>query len=151
MTGIVMVTYKDTNFPSHILGCVLTLFANVLSACYKVRTTAQPFPLPKHFHNEAGRFGRRRLCKQNFWRIRKSSKVNAITGTRYFHKSNFIFRQHHFHPEKIYLLRMFALIQPLFPLRKDYFHQNRIHLEIINCMLFKGECSFYFSKIMSFH
>src|SRR6218665_2237991 len=45
-------------------------------------------------------------------------------------------RQHHFHKQKIYLLRIFPLIQPLFPLRKDYFHQNNIdlHVEIIHCI-----------------
>src|SRR6218665_3220892 len=45
-------------------------------------------------------------------------------------------RQHHFHKQKIYLQRIFPLIQPLFPLRKDYFHENNIHLhlEIIHCI-----------------
>ena len=45
-------------------------------------------------------------------------------------------RHHHFHKEKIYLLRFFLLIRPLFPLRKDYFHQNNIDLqvEIIHCI-----------------
>jgi len=32
--------------------------------------------------------------------------------------------RHHFHRQKIYLLRIFPLIQPLFPLRKDYFNQK---------------------------
>src|SRR6218665_2683240 len=34
------------------------------------------------------------------------------------------------------LLRIFPLIQPLFPLGNDYFHQNNIdlHVEIINCL-----------------
>jgi len=45
-------------------------------------------------------------------------------------------RQHHFHKQKIYLLRIFLLIQTLFPLRKNYFHQNNIylHAEIIHCI-----------------
>jgi len=45
-------------------------------------------------------------------------------------------RQHHFHKQKIYLLRFFPLIRPLFPLRKDYFHQSNtdLHAEIINCI-----------------
>src|SRR6218665_912514 len=32
--------------------------------------------------------------------------------------------------------KIFPLIQPLFPLRKDYFHQNNIdlHVEIIHCI-----------------
>src|SRR6218665_410857 len=42
-------------------------------------------------------------------------------------------------------LPTFALIQSLCPLRKDYFHQNNIHLEIIHCILSKGESSFHFS------
>jgi len=37
------------------------------------------------------------------------SNVNAITGTHYFHQSNFYFRKHHFHPEKLYLLRNFSI------------------------------------------
>src|SRR6218665_3456334 len=35
-------------------------------------------------------------------------------------------RQHHFHKQKIYLLRIFPLIKPLFPLRSYCFHQNNI-------------------------
>ena len=44
-------------------------------------------------------------------------------------------RQHHFHKQRIYLLRFFPLIQPLFPLN-DYFRQNNIdlHVEIIHCI-----------------
>src|SRR6218665_707782 len=45
---------------------------------------------------------------------------------------------------------LFALIQPLFPLRKDYFHQNNIHLEITHCILAEGESSFHFSSIVIF-
>src|SRR6218665_2237953 len=39
-------------------------------------------------------------------------------------------------PDFPYLLRIFPLIQPLFPLRKDYFNQNNIdlHVEIIHCI-----------------
>src|SRR6218665_3287918 len=44
----------------------------------------------------------------------------------------------------------FALMQSLFPLRKDYFHQNNIHSEIIHCILFKGESCFHFRYIMIF-
>src|SRR6218665_451516 len=43
---------------------------------------------------------------------------------------------------------LFALSQPLFPLRKYYFHQNNIHLEVTHCMLTKGESSFHFSSIV---
>ena len=45
-------------------------------------------------------------------------------------------RQHHFYKQKIYLLRISPLIQPLFPLRIDYFNQNNIdiHVEIIHCI-----------------
>src|SRR6218665_3209550 len=45
-------------------------------------------------------------------------------------------RRHHFNNQKIYLLRIFPLIQPLFPLGNDYFHQNNIdlHVEIIHCI-----------------
>src|SRR6218665_2316071 len=45
---------------------------------------------------------------------------------------------------------LFAFIQPLFPLRKDYFHQNNIHLELTHCILAKGESSFHFSSILIF-
>ena len=44
----------------------------------------------------------------------------------------------------------YALIQPLFPLKRDYFHQNKIHLEIIHCILAKGKSSFHLSYIMIF-
>ena len=47
-----------------------------------------------------------------------------------------LYRQQHFRKQKIYLARIFPLIQPLLPLRKDYFHQNKIdlHVEIIHCI-----------------
>jgi len=38
--------------------------------------------------------------------VRQTSNVYAITGTHYFHQSNFYFNQKHFHPEKVYLLRI---------------------------------------------
>ena len=42
------------------------------------------------------------------------------------------------------------MLQPLFPLSKDYFHQNNIHLEIIHCILSKGEFSYHFNQVMIF-
>src|SRR6218665_4153162 len=39
-------------------------------------------------------------------------------------------RQHHFHKQKIYLLRIFPLIQPVFLLRNDYFEQNNLDLQV---------------------
>src|SRR6218665_95238 len=47
-------------------------------------------------------------------------------------------RQHHFHKQKIYLLRFFPLIQPLFPLRKDYFYENNIKSTCRNNSLHPG-------------
>src|SRR6218665_2275850 len=39
------------------------------------------------------------------------SNVYAVTGAHYFHKCNFSFKHHHFHSDKIYLLR-FVCIDP---------------------------------------
>jgi len=78
------------------------------------------------------------------------SNVYAITGTQYFHQSNFNFKHHHFLLEIIYLLRFVCIDPALFPLRKDYFHQNNIHWEITHCILAKGESSFHFSSIVIF-
>jgi len=41
--------------------------------------------------------------------VGQSSNVYAISGTRYFHQSNFYFKHQHFHPEKIYFLRNFCI------------------------------------------
>ena len=57
--------------------------------------------------------------------------------------SNIIFIQ-----RKSTYYELFALIQPLFPIRKDYFHQNKMHLDIIHCILAKGKSSFHFSYSM---
>src|SRR6218665_1923476 len=45
-------------------------------------------------------------------------------------------RRHHFHKQKTELLKIFSLIQPLFPLGNNYFHQNNLdlHVEIIHCI-----------------
>jgi len=49
-------------------------------------------------------------CASEILGILQSSNVIAISGKHYFHQSNFYFRQHHhFHPEKIYLLRIFCI------------------------------------------
>jgi len=54
--------------------------------------------------------GARRLgagaCASEILGVRQTSNVYATTGTHYFHQSNFYFKQHRFHPEKIYLLRI---------------------------------------------
>ena len=44
-------------------------------------------------------------CASEIIGVGQSSNVTAMSGKHYFHQSNFYFRQHHFHPEKIYLLR----------------------------------------------
>ena len=59
----------------------------------------------------AGRLGAG-ACASEILGVGQSSNVNAITGTHYFHQSNFYFRQHHFHLEKIYLLRINICIDP---------------------------------------
>jgi len=82
-------------------------------------------------------------CASEIRGVGQSSNVYAITGTHYFHQSNFYFKPHHFHPEQIYLLRIVCI--DLFPIRKDYFHQDNIHLEITHCTLAKGESSFHCS------
>src|SRR6218665_2131298 len=82
----------------------------------------------------AGTFGRRRFCKRNPWRRTMLSNVYAITGTHYFHQSNFNFKHHHFHPEKIYLLR-FVCIDPasisvkegLFSSKQHTLRNNSLH------------------------
>jgi len=48
-------------------------------------------------------------CASEILGAGQSSNVNAITGMHYFHQSNFYFRQHHFHPEEIFLLRIFSI------------------------------------------
>jgi len=60
--------------------------------------------------------------------------VYAMTGTHYFHQFNFNFKQHHFHPEKIYLLR-FVCIDPasiyvkegLFSSKQHTLRNNSLH------------------------
>src|SRR6218665_4124236 len=66
--------------------------------------------------------------------IGQLSNVYAITGTHYFHQSNFNFKHHHFHPEKIYLLR-FVCIDPasisvkegLFSSKQHTLRNNSLH------------------------
>ena len=70
-------------------------------------------------------FGRRRLCKRNPWRIRQSSNVYAIRGTHYFHQSNFYFKQHHFDPEKIYLLRICCIDPAFISVKKGLFSSKQ--------------------------
>jgi len=49
------------------------------------------------------------VCASEILGVGLSSNVYAIPGTRYFHQSNFHFKHHHFHPEKIYLLRIVGI------------------------------------------
>src|SRR6218665_3674682 len=98
----------------------------------------------------AGTFGRRRFCKRNPWRRTMLSNVYAITGTHYFHQSNFNFRpkHHHFHPEKIYLLRFVCIDPASISVKEGLFssRQHSLHLEITHCILAKGESSFHFNQ-----
>jgi len=62
------------------------------------------------------------------------SNVYAITGTHYFHQSNFNFKHHHFHPEKIYLLRIvciepasISVTEVLFSSKQHTFRNNSLH------------------------
>ena len=48
-------------------------------------------------------------CASEILGARMTSNVYVITGTRYFHQSNFHFKHRHFHPEKIYLLRIVCI------------------------------------------
>ena len=91
-------------------------------------------------------------CASEILGVRQPSNnysLTAISGKHYFHQSNFCFTEHNFHPEKMYLIRIFALIHLLFPLKKDYFHQNN-NFEIIHCVLSNGECSFHLNYITVF-
>jgi len=51
-----------------------------------------------------GHFGAGACASEILGSIGQSSNVTAISGKHYFHQSNF--RHHHFHLEKIYLLRL---------------------------------------------
>src|SRR6218665_1228566 len=57
-----------------------------------------------------GTVSRKCLCERNPW-LRTVIKINvtAISGKHYSHQSNFYFRQHHFHPEKIYIQRFVCI------------------------------------------
>src|SRR6218665_1767765 len=76
------------------------------------------------------------------------SNVYAITGTHYFHQSNFYFKHHHFHPEKIYLLRIVCIDPASISVKEGLFSSKQhrpLHLEIIHCILANCESSFHFS------
>src|SRR6218665_918249 len=68
-------------------------------------------------HLGAGMFGCRHLCERRHGTV---IKVTSISGKHYFHQSNFYFRQHHFHPEKISLLRMFCIDPAYFRSSKQH-------------------------------
>src|SRR6218665_53295 len=84
----------------------------------------------------AGTFGGWRLCicASEILCVVQSSNVYVITLTHYFHQSNLYFRQHHFRPEKIYLLRI-SCIDPasssvkkgLFSSRQHTLRNNSLH------------------------
>src|SRR6218665_4159206 len=68
----------------------------------------------------AGTFGRRDVwaqgrlgactCASKILGVWQPLNVNAVTGNALFSSIHLLLRQHHFHPEKICLLRIFALI-----------------------------------------
>jgi len=73
-------------------------------------------------------------CASEILGVRHTSNVYVITGTHYFHQSNLHFKQHQFHLEKIYLLRI-SCIDPasisakegLFSSRQHTFRNNSLH------------------------
>ena len=83
----------------------------------------------------AGTFGRQDVwvqgglgtgaCASEILGIGQSSNVNATTGTYYFHQSNFYIRWHHFHPEKIYLLRIFCIDQASILVKEGLFESKQ--------------------------
>src|SRR6218665_972268 len=81
----------------------------------------------------AGAFGRRRLCKRNPWR-RTVIKCICYSRNTLFSSIQLLFKQHHFHPEKIYLLR-FVFIDPasisvnegLFSSKQHTLRNNSLH------------------------
>ena len=73
-------------------------------------------------------------CASETLSIGQSSNAYAITGTRYFHQSNFHFKHHLFHPEEIYLLRIFCINpasifvkEGLFSSKQDTLRNNSLH------------------------
>src|SRR6218665_2908649 len=71
-------------------------------------------------------------CASEILGVRHTSYVYVITGTHYFHHSNFYFKQHRFHPENTYLLRISCIDHPasisvkggLFSSRQDTLRNN---------------------------
>ena len=70
--------------------------------------------------SEAGR-SRAGACASEILGVWRTSNVNVIAGTHYFHQSNFCFRQYHFHPEKIYLLRIVCIDPASISVKKELF------------------------------
>jgi len=73
-------------------------------------------------------------CASKILGICQSSNVNATTGMHYFHQSNFFFGQQHFHPEKIYLLRIICIdpasisvMEGLFSSKQHTLRNNSLH------------------------
>src|SRR6218665_2067196 len=74
-------------------------------------------------------------CASEILGIGQSSNVYAITGTRYFHQSNFHFKHHHFHSDKIYLLGIccidpasISVKERLFSSKQHTLRNNSLHL-----------------------
>ena len=74
-------------------------------------------------------------CASEILGVGQSSNVYAIKGTRYFHQSNFYFKHHHFHREKIYLLRIvcidpasISVKEGLFSSKQHTLRNNSLHL-----------------------
>src|SRR6218665_3373566 len=91
--------------------------------------------LPYSVLERSRTYGRRDVCASEILGVGQSSNVIAISGKHYFHQSNFYFRQHHhFHPEKIYLLRIFCIDpasiffkEGLFSLKQHTLRKNSLH------------------------
>ena len=64
-------------------------------------------------------------CTSEILGIGQSLNVNATTGTHYFHQSNFYYRQHHFHQEKIYLLRLCCIDPASISVKKGLFSSKQ--------------------------
>src|SRR6218665_2262536 len=77
-------------------------------------------------------------CASEILVVGQSSNVGltAISGKLYFHHCNFYFRQHHYYPEKIYLLRIFfigpasiSVKERLFSSKQHRPTHNSLHLQ----------------------
>jgi len=70
--------------------------------------------------------------------VRQSSNVTAVSGKHYFHQYNFYFTQHHFRPEKIYLLRIFSIDSASISVMEELFSSKQHTLTNNSLPLIQG-------------